>query len=300
MIVKNVVSQGYPFLEAIEAALPLCDEFLVSEGYSYDETWPVLQALQKKHPGKLKLFRDSWNTDINTGPILAKMTNILKQRCQGDFCLNVQANEILHELSLDELKYLPVQYPSAEVFLLPFYNIMGSRLLWIVDYRRRLFRNRKYIVSRGDAYDVGYNIRHLLMHPLMFYRHIMHGSRGAICYLSEPVYRYRALFPENYLAKLKSLRSSTYLWDKEYRFAQSVEDETLHSRRKPEEFWNKMKSFFDGSIFEDLPPDIHVSPIIPHRCFGELEKAPKIVGHLLNKWRYNLKDSIEALQIYYP
>ena len=300
MIVKNVVSQGYPFLEAIVAALPLCDEILISEGYSSDETWPVLQALQKKYPDKLKLFRDSWNTDINRGPILAKMTNILKQRCLGDFCLNLQANEILHESSLDEIRYLPVQYPAAEIFFLPFYNIIGSRLIWIADFRKRLFRNKKYIESRGDAYDLGYKMRHLMRHPGILYRHIMHGSRGTICYLTEPVYRYRALFPENYLAKLKALRNRTYLWDKEYLFAQSVEDQTLHSRRKPEEFWNKMKSFFDGNIFEDLPPDIHFSPIIPRRCFGELEKAPKIVGHLLNKWRYNLKDSLEALQIDYP
>ena len=48
MIVKDVVAQGYPFLEAITAALPVCDEFLISEGFSSDYTWDALQWLQQK------------------------------------------------------------------------------------------------------------------------------------------------------------------------------------------------------------------------------------------------------------
>lgn len=34
MIVRNVAVQGYPYLEAIRSALPICDEFLVSDGFS--------------------------------------------------------------------------------------------------------------------------------------------------------------------------------------------------------------------------------------------------------------------------
>ena len=38
MIVKDVLRQGYPFVEAIASALPICDEFLISDGYSTDGT----------------------------------------------------------------------------------------------------------------------------------------------------------------------------------------------------------------------------------------------------------------------
>jgi len=34
MIVKDVLSQEYPFMEAIAQALPICDEFLISDEYS--------------------------------------------------------------------------------------------------------------------------------------------------------------------------------------------------------------------------------------------------------------------------
>ena len=58
MIVKNVVCQGYPFLEAIVSALPVCDEFLISDGFSTDHTWDALQLLKAKYPVKIKLLQD--------------------------------------------------------------------------------------------------------------------------------------------------------------------------------------------------------------------------------------------------
>src|SRR5579885_2218265 len=79
MILKNVVSQGYPFIEAITAALPICDEFLISEGYSSDKTWEALQILERKFSGKVRLFRDEWRGKTERGEILATMTNLLKQ-----------------------------------------------------------------------------------------------------------------------------------------------------------------------------------------------------------------------------
>jgi hypothetical protein len=47
MIVRNVISQGYPFLEAIASVLPICDEFLVSDGYSDDGTFEVLSEVSR-------------------------------------------------------------------------------------------------------------------------------------------------------------------------------------------------------------------------------------------------------------
>jgi len=32
IILKDVLKQGYPFVEAIASALPICDEFLIAEG----------------------------------------------------------------------------------------------------------------------------------------------------------------------------------------------------------------------------------------------------------------------------
>jgi len=57
MTLKNVVKTGYPFVEAIAASLPVCDEFLISEGYSTDSTYEICEKLAQLNK-KIKVFRD--------------------------------------------------------------------------------------------------------------------------------------------------------------------------------------------------------------------------------------------------
>jgi hypothetical protein len=44
---------------------------------------------------------------------------------------------------------------NVEMFRIPFLTIMGN-LTWHADFRRRLFKNRLYIVSKSDGFDCGY------------------------------------------------------------------------------------------------------------------------------------------------
>jgi len=300
MILKNAVSQGYPFLEAIVAALPICDEFLISDGYSSDETWEALQILERRYPGKVRLFRDEWRGQTERGEILATMTNLLKQRCTGSYCLYVQANEIIHESSLEELRNLPVLYPDVEIFRLPFYNIMGGRLLWIVDFRRRLFKNKEYIISKGDAYDVGYDPKRFVFRPRKLMDYLLYAKGEHTYYLPEPFYRYRAIFPVNYLKKLESRaglykrNNLAYMWNKEYLYAKNA-FETTPPTWYPKEFWQKIRIYFDEVMWRDLPAGISPTAAVPRRCIRELADNPKIMNHLLDKWEYDLQDSLNAL-----
>lgn len=298
MIVKNVVVQGYPFLEAIEAALPVCDEFLVSDGYSIDDTWKALKALQKKYPGKLQLFQDPWpGPELAVrGGTLARMTNILKGRCRGRYCLNLQANEVLHESCVAEVKALPALYPRTELFSLPFSTIMGNSFVWMTDFRKRLFKNVPCIVSKGDAYDVGYDRAALLRQPGTLYRRLR-NARGQPYYLSKAVYRYRALFPDNYLAKTSALRGRSYFWGKENRFAQEAARQTQAEGQGPDAFWERMRIFFDRQYYKNLPPSITLPEVIPHGCGGPVHGCPGIMKHFMNKETYDIRDSLAALQL---
>ena len=187
-LVRNGIAGGYPFLEAILAALPLCDAFHVSQGYSSDDSWQALQALQVRFSAKVHLHRDRWPESYENGKVIAEVANLVRDRCTGAYCLYLQANEVLHEASRDILRALPRMVPQAELFALPFYNIMGSNLLWHTDYRRRLFKNVSSIRARGDGFDVGHET----------------GGAAVQCELPEPFYRYRAAFPGNYIAKLEA------------------------------------------------------------------------------------------------
>ena len=102
------------------------------------------------------------------------------------------------------LRRLPVLYPRTDMFKIPFYTVMGASLLWKFDFRRRLFKRKEYICATGDAYDVGFVPKRLLFQPLKLLEYAFHATGELICHLPEPVYKYRALFPKNYLIKLAS------------------------------------------------------------------------------------------------
>ena len=94
MIVKNGVKFDYPFLEACESVLPICDELVVLEGYSDDETYDRLVALQRNAP-KLKIIRERWDKEHFL--VLSEMTNLAIEACVGKYHLQIQADEIIPE-----------------------------------------------------------------------------------------------------------------------------------------------------------------------------------------------------------
>ena len=84
-IVKDVLRQGYPFVEAIASALPICDEFLISEGYSTDGTYEVIQRIVSLNK-KVKVFRQHWPAANNRkrGAWHALLLGILRMRSVGN------------------------------------------------------------------------------------------------------------------------------------------------------------------------------------------------------------------------
>ncbi len=95
MIVKDVLKQGYPFVEAVVSSLPICDEFLISEGYSTDGTFEIVQKMANLNK-KIKVFRQEWPREKRYS-ILADVTNWIRAKCSHDYMFCIQANEIVHE-----------------------------------------------------------------------------------------------------------------------------------------------------------------------------------------------------------
>ncbi|MDX2170337.1 MAG: hypothetical protein SF182_24910 [Deltaproteobacteria bacterium] len=293
LIVRNGVRNGYPFLEAIQAALPVCDEFLVADGWSEDGTWDALQALRDAYPDRVELFRDRWVRDDERA--IAAMTNVLRQRCRYEYCLNVQANEVVHEATIAQLRALPALYPHTEMFRLPFLNLMGRTLAWFVDFRRRLFRNRAAIVSRGDGFDVGYRLAALWREPARLRRYLLHRSGERLVYLRRPIYRYRGLGPIDFLVKLDTRRRQTGGRSAdELRFASQLLQRVNPDTASTDEFWRAMRAYFETARFAiagaaDGPA--------PRRCLPEDDAGdpPALVRPLLDAWRYPLADSLARL-----
>ncbi|MCW4046497.1 MAG: hypothetical protein NWE99_02905 [Candidatus Bathyarchaeota archaeon] len=216
MIVKNVLKQGYPFVEAIASALPICDEFLIAEGYSTDGTFEVVQRLSKSNR-KIKIFRQHWPA-VRRMKVLGELTNAVRKKCRFNYIFSVQANEVVHEGSVDFIRALPEMLPNVHSFSFPYLHLMWS-YRFSQEYRLRFAKNLPGIVAIGDAWALGPSRAFIvseafksLRNPRRFLRLIGRGVEWTYAdsannnfskaiYLPRPIFRYWSLFPRDCLEK---------------------------------------------------------------------------------------------------
>ncbi|MGD9763006.1 MAG: glycosyltransferase [Candidatus Binatia bacterium] len=99
--VRNAIDLHYPVCESIRSALPICDEFVIAAGDSSDDTTALLYAIGDP---KLKIIDTVWDANqFVRGASNAAQTNIALDACTGEWCLYLQADEVLHEDDLPAL-----------------------------------------------------------------------------------------------------------------------------------------------------------------------------------------------------
>jgi glycosyltransferase involved in cell wall biosynthesis len=257
MITKDVLKQGYPFVEAIASALPICDEFLVSDGYSTDGTHEVLQKIAAINP-KVKVHQQQWPTRKDV-TVLSEVTNQVRSKCQYHYILSVQANEVIHEESAPLIKALPEMFPSVDTFSFPFIQFL-DKYKFAEGFRLRFAKNKPEIVSKGDAWTLGASdafikskIRRGMAHPRRVYYYLTKGVefvhanpcfdfRSRAFYLPNPIFRYWALFPKNFLEKAQR-HSEIFPIEK---FTKSY-DQLKANIDNPEVFWRLGSEFLEFS-----------------------------------------------------
>lgn len=162
-ILRHGVQFDYPFLESIRSLLPLVDEFIINVGYGEDTTLDVLKEFSKNEgQGKIILFESKWPFDDpekkKGGQILSEQTNLALERCSGDWCFYLQADEVLHEEDHEIIRNACEFYdnkPEIDGLLFHYIHFYGSFdviRLGRGAYRRevRIVRNKK-CKSIGDA-----------------------------------------------------------------------------------------------------------------------------------------------------
>ena len=129
-VIRNGIRLGYPFLEVIRAALPICDEYLVVVGRGDDGTLEAVQALAAEEP-RVRIVESEWSPLVVPAKcVLAQQTNIGVHLCRGTWVLALQGNEVLHERDLPRLRALLEEYaddPRTEALLF-------ERLTFFADY----------------------------------------------------------------------------------------------------------------------------------------------------------------------
>lgn len=158
-IARNVVRADYPIREAIYSILPLCDEVIVAVGKSEDNT---LEYIKSFNEPKIKIIETVWDDNLREGgKVLAIETDKAKAavNSKADWCLYIQADECLDDLSVNALRVQMEKYkddPNVEGLLFDYthffgsYNYIGDSRNW---YRHeiRVVKNLNSIKSYKDA-----------------------------------------------------------------------------------------------------------------------------------------------------
>lgn len=126
---KNADNLYYPIKEAILSVLPLVDEFVVAIG-DCDPDDRTCQLVESIADPKVKIIDTIWDIEkYPRGMENAHQTDIAKSHCTGDWLLYLQADEVIHEKYLPEIKQkceLYLNDPRVEGLLLKYRHFWGD------------------------------------------------------------------------------------------------------------------------------------------------------------------------------
>lgn len=154
-IARQTVTLGYPLAESLRSLLPLVDQLVVNVGDCDDGTWETVQALADP---KIIAFRSTWDLTKPDALTLSEETNKALSRCDGEWAIYLQADEVLHEADAPVLRAALKRYSSGrtETLSLRYLHFYGSYGAYQDDprwYQRatRIIRTGIGIESIGDA-----------------------------------------------------------------------------------------------------------------------------------------------------
>jgi hypothetical protein len=156
-IIRNGEQFDYPYLESLRSLLPLVDEVHVNVGVGDDATLETLKRFSAEEGvGKIRLFESEWPLDDpekrKGGRILAEQTNLALERCTGDWCLYLQADEILHEddyPAIREAMSSGLERSDVDGLLFDYRHFYGS--YDIVQDSRSAYRREVRAVKRSSG-----------------------------------------------------------------------------------------------------------------------------------------------------
>jgi hypothetical protein len=147
----------YPFEESIRSLLPLVDELVINVGVGDDATAARIEALRGVPGGeKIITFESVWPLDDpekrRGGRILSEQTNLALDRCTGDWCLYLQADEVLHEQDAAALRSAFEQAdarPEIDGLLFDYVHFYGS--FDVVQVSRSAYRREVRAIRRSSG-----------------------------------------------------------------------------------------------------------------------------------------------------
>jgi len=124
---RNAEMLGYPFIESIRSALPLCDEFVVNVGVSEDRTLEMVRAIGDP---KIRIIESCWNEKMQVkGYVYGQQKSIAHFNCTGDWAFYLEADEVLHEKELPAIRQAMERHlddPRVEALVFDYLHFYGN------------------------------------------------------------------------------------------------------------------------------------------------------------------------------
>jgi hypothetical protein len=307
MALKNVLKQGYPFLESIYSVLPVVDQLFIEDGNSSDGTKDILKEIAQNK--KIKLFLGyNWAGSSKKGYAIRDAYNhVLKKAKErykdkdDAYLMEVQANEIVHEDDYKSIRDLPVLYPQYNGFYLPYQFMVGNLVVNTNDWRLRILKANADPVCYGDAGEI-YPKKELTfprflktsgtatfryMTRKLYYSHV--HFKMAFFYhfavLPKSIFRYTYIFPRSIINKISG-HSKLYVGNKNYKNGNSIPSfiTELASKNLPNnEFYFELADKLCKSGFKRMA---RKPVLVPYR------ENPKIMSGILNNGSYTVRNKL--------
>ena len=148
---RNGQKLGYPFVASICSLLPLVDEFVIALGPCDDDTEKMVRAIGDP---KIRIIPTTWNEKMRGdysvgGFVYGQQKSIALFNCTGDWAFYLEADEVLHEKDLPQIraameKHLPDERVEALAFDYRHFYGNKNTIAWSPGWYRsevRIIRN---------------------------------------------------------------------------------------------------------------------------------------------------------------
>ncbi|MCC7440285.1 MAG: glycosyltransferase [Bdellovibrionales bacterium] len=161
-LVRNGVQFDYPFEESLRSLLPLVDELVINVDPGDDTTLDRIRSFATEAGNspdgapRVKWFESKWPLHDpekkKGGRILAEQTNLALDRCTGEWCIYLQADEVFHERDralIREALRESHGRPAIEGLLFEYVHLYGS--FDVVQNSRSAYRREVRCIRRSSG-----------------------------------------------------------------------------------------------------------------------------------------------------
>jgi glycosyltransferase involved in cell wall biosynthesis len=142
---KDCIDNQYPWEQSIKSMLGFCDEVIVMDGGSKDETYSkLLDWAQDEEKLKVYQVKRDWSHP-RFAVFDGAQKALARTKCTMDFCWQMDADEVVHEEDYQKIKSLAKKFPGqVDLVSLPVIEYWGSKdkvRMDVTPWKWRISRN---------------------------------------------------------------------------------------------------------------------------------------------------------------